>query len=134
MTINIEDHALSIVRSVDGLMELCHTLSKDAGWWIDQKTGEPLIDNPFIVAVKLMLAVTEIAEACEGDRRNLMDNHLPKFKSIAVELSDVLIRVYDLAGALNLPLGEAFAAKLAYNHKRPDHKPENRQKKHGKKY
>lgn len=36
-----------------------------------------------------------------------------------VELADVLIRIFDMAGARGLPLGEALLAKMAYNRTRP---------------
>lgn len=46
----------------------------------------------------LQLVVTEIAEATEGERKNLMDDHLPHRKMGEVELADALIRLLDMAG------------------------------------
>lgn len=100
-------------------------------WWTNLKTGKPLKRN---VGEMLMLCVSELAEAMEGDRKGLMDDHLPHRKMMEVELADCLIRILDICGGLGLDLGGAFVEKLAYNRTRADHKPENRLKKGGKKY
>ncbi len=85
-----------------------------------------------------MLVVTELSEACEADREGnycrVVDiTELPKegFKSLVKdtfedELADVVIRVADLAGSLNIDLESHVKAKLKYN--------ETRKMKHGKKY
>lgn len=54
------------------------------------------------VPTKLQLISTEIAEATEGERKNLMDDHLPHRRMGEVELADALIRVLDLGGYLGL--------------------------------
>lgn len=66
----------------------------NAKWWHD-KEGNRLERNR---GELLMLVVTELAEATEGLRKNLMDDHLPYRKMIEVELSDALIRILDFAG------------------------------------
>lgn len=116
------------------LVDYCHGASKAAGWWNDLATGEPLVDRPHVVAEKLMLIVSEVAEAMEGHRKGLADDKLPHRPMIEVELADAVIRIADLAGALGLDLGGAIAEKMEYNRKRPDHKPENRKADGGKKY
>lgn len=73
-----------------------------------------------------MLVVTEISEAVEADRKDLMDTHLPQRRGIEVELADAVIRIMDIAGGLCLDLGGALEEKLKYNANRPY--------KHGKKY
>jgi NTP pyrophosphatase (non-canonical NTP hydrolase) len=100
-------------------------------WWHDLKTGEKLDRNK---GEMLMLIVSEIAEAMEGERKNLMDSHLPHRKAVEVELADALIRIFDYAGAYGFDLDGAVAEKLAYNATRADHKPENRLKENGKKF
>ena len=81
-----------------------------------------------------MLIVSEIAEAMEGDRKNLMDDHLPYRSMLEVELADAVIRILDLAGREGLDVAGAIHDKLIYNLNRPDHKPENRELANGKKY
>lgn len=124
------------------LVETCHGASKHAGWWTNLKTGEDRTLDALagtelgkaLVAQKLMLAVSELSEALEGHRKGLMDDKLPKRPMIEVELADAVIRIADLAGALNLDLGGAIAEKLAFNAVRPDHKIEARQADGGKTY
>lgn len=115
------------------LVDQCHAASKKAGWWDDLDTGLPLPLTQERVGDKLMLIVTEIAEAKEGHRKNLMDEHLPHRKMLEVELADAIIRIADLAGALGLCLGGAVVEKLKYNANRQDHKIENRKAENGKK-
>lgn len=116
------------------LVDVCHNASVHAGWWHDLETSEYLIFRPHIVGEKLMLIVSEIAEAMEGHRKNLMDDKLPNRKMIEVELADAIIRIADLAGVLELDIGGAIVEKLAFNAQREDHKPENRKLDGGKKY
>lgn len=116
------------------LVEACHEASKGAGWWNDIRTGEELVRRPHVVGEKLMLVVSEVAEAMEGHRKNLPDDKLPHRPMIEVELADAVIRICDLAGALGLDLGGAIAEKMAFNKVRPDHKPENRLAAGGKAY
>jgi len=122
-----------IKLGIDQLVATCHNASKSAGWWSDLTTGEPLELTQERVGDKLMLIVTEIAEAKEGHRKNLRDDHLKERLMVEVELADAVIRIADLAGALGLDLAGAIIEKLAYNANRPDHKIENRKSENGKK-
>jgi NTP pyrophosphatase (non-canonical NTP hydrolase) len=121
----------ALFNSVNLLKHAIHAKNKEAGWWTDLNTGEPLQRN---VGELLMLMVSELAEAMEGHRKNLQDDKLPHRKMIEVELADCLIRIYDAAGGLKLDLAGALVEKLAYNQTRKDHKPEERMKAEGKKY
>ena len=82
----------------------------------------------------LMLIVSEIAEAMEGERKDLMDNHLPERKMVEVELADALIRIFDYAGAHGLDIEGAYQDKREYNRNRPDHTYEVRASEGGKKF
>ena len=119
---------------IDDLMYECHKQSKDAGWWHDINTGKSITENPFAFSNKLMFTVSELSEDMEADRKGLMDDKLPHMDGRVVELADALIRIFDLAGAYNMPLGKAFEEKMAYNANRHDHKIENRQGIGGKAY
>lgn len=140
----LNNEQLDLANAVDNLVAACHSASYDAGWWAHKKSGLDLRDvvrgveaeqdhngilkllGGALVSQKLLLTVTEIAEATEGARKDLMDDKLPHHKMITVELADAIIRACDLAGALNLPLGQALVEKMAFNAVRPDHKMENR--------
>lgn len=124
----------NVDRVMDGLTDtqwLCHGLAEKSGWWLDTETGDDVREWPgkhfnAWVSAKLMLVVSEVAEAMEGHRKGLQDDHLPHRSMLEVELADTVIRILDLAGGLNLDIAGAVVEKLAYNQQRADHKLENR--------
>jgi NTP pyrophosphatase (non-canonical NTP hydrolase) len=115
------------------IIQSCHQDAKEANWW-PMKDGNVDTSNPYLFSSKLMLIVSELAEALEGDRKNLMDDKLPQYHSRETELADAVIRIFDLAGAYNLRLADAFFDKLNYNKTRQDHTTEARNSVNGKKY
>jgi NTP pyrophosphatase (non-canonical NTP hydrolase) len=123
--------------SIDQHMAMCHVSNVAMGWWSDlehfKETGEhkPVERN---VGELLMLITTELSEAFEGHRTNQMSDKIPEFTAMEEELADVLIRLFDTARAAKLRLGEAYAAKFAYNQSRKDHTLEARAQKHGKQF
>ena len=114
-------------------VSVCHEAAVSGGWWHDIKTGES-IKGKRNVPEMLCLVHSEISEAMEGHRKNLMDDKLPHRSSIEVELADALIRILDLGGGLDLDLGGAVAEKMAFNAQRADHKIESRLAENGKAY
>jgi len=124
---------MSIKHDINAAVDACHKASTDAGWWND-KEGNHLTLNPFAFSNKLALVHSELSEALEADRKDLMDDKLPQFHGRATELADAVIRIFDLAGAYNIPLGDAIEAKMAFNAVRPDHKKEAREAAGGKSY
>jgi len=108
---------------------VCH--EANLKWWTVPHTGEHLFRNK---GEMLMLIVSEVAECMESERRGLMDDKLPHRKMAEVELADVLIRIFDYAGAYGYDLEGAFTEKMEYNANREDHKHEARQLADGKEW
>jgi hypothetical protein len=103
----------------------------NAKWWINLETGEKLERN---VGELLCLVHSEISEAMEGHRKNLQDDKLPHRKMFEVEIVDAFIRLFDIAGGMNLDIEGAYIEKMRYNASRVDHTREHRLSEHGKKY
>lgn len=100
-------------------------------WWVNLFDGTPLNRN---FGELLALVHSEISEALEGHRKDLMDDKIPHRKMVEVELADAVIRIFDICGAYGYDLEGAYQEKMAYNANREDHKRENRLKENGKKY
>jgi NTP pyrophosphatase (non-canonical NTP hydrolase) len=103
----------------------------NAKWWVDINTGEPLKRNK---GELLALIHSEISEALEGERKNLMDDKLPHRRMAEVELVDAIIRILDYAGGFGYDLQGAFDDKMAYNSQREDHTHEARRNAGGKQF
>lgn len=121
------------------LIKKIHEQNVQAGWWTDLNTGESLTSKNGEPAKRnipemLCLIHSEISEAMEGHRKNLMDDKLPHRSMLEVELADAVIRICDMAGGLGLDLDSAINEKLEFNKKRSDHKIENRLTENGKKF
>jgi NTP pyrophosphatase (non-canonical NTP hydrolase) len=115
--------------TLNELREMCHKANER--FWQDIHTGEKIVRNK---GELLMLIVTEIAEATEGERRDLPDDKLPHRRMAEVELADALIRIFDYAGGFGYDLEGAFWEKMEYNRKRTDHTHEARRAEGGKKW
>lgn len=76
-------------------------------------------DEPRETGTLIALIHSELSEALEADRKNDKAN-------FAEELADVVIRIADLCGGLNIDLERAIIDKMKINAKRPY--------KHGKNY
>lgn len=120
---------LRTLRSLDAWADRIHKLNEK--WWVNPHTGEPIERN---IGEMLMLVTSELAEALEGHRKNLMDEKLPQYKNFDVEIADAFIRLFDICGGLGIDLEAIVEDKLAYNAVREDHKLENRVKPGGKAY
>lgn len=130
----------NIVTAGQDLQWFCHGQARTNGWWTELGTGVdltskgyPRVQPTVNVGEKLMLITTEVAEAMEGHRKLLMDDHLPDRTMLEVELADAVIRIFDMSGGLGLDVAGAIADKLAYNATRADHTLEARRAVGGKK-
>lgn len=123
------EEARDTAAQLNLLSEVCHKANQK--WWHDPLTGELLQRNK---GEMLMLMVSEIAEAMEGERKDLMDDKLPHRRMVEVELADTLIRIFDYAGAYRLDLGGALVEKMAFNATRADHSNTARLQPNGKKF
>lgn len=72
------------------LQNKIHQQNVDMGWWDESR--------PFSTFVCLFHS--ELSEAMEGDRKGLMDDHLPHYPMFQVELADFVIRCLDFLGSV----------------------------------
>jgi len=101
---------------INNISAIVYLDNKAKGFWENERSNAELI----------ALMHSELSEALEADRKDLMDDKLPNRKGFEVELADAVIRIFDTAGARGLDLGGAILEKLEYN--------KSREYKHGKKY
>lgn len=131
------DHDKNVANAINDICQDIHTHNAEVGWYdgserySDPDTGIP---DKYYIPTKLCLAHSEISEAMEGFRKGLKDDHLPHHDMFAVELADACIRIFDLAGYFDIPLGDIIQEKRGYNKHREDHKREVRAASAGKSF
>lgn len=103
------------MRNLNELAKRVHLAN--AKWWQDLQTGQRIDRNK---GELLSLVVSEISEALEGERKDLMDDKLPHRKMAEVEMADALIRLCDYAGGFGYELGNS----IGYNPSVSDNKGE----------
>lgn len=102
-------NSVDFVRSFEYLGNRAHKIALSKGF-NNKKTNE---------LVQIALMHSELGEATEAYRKDLQDNHIPKFKGLEAELADTVIRIMNMAAAKKLRVAEAIVAKMEYNRGRP---------------
>lgn len=108
--------------------------NKAKGFWKYREETPQLIRNffpeeiaeEFAIAVEkaynaqaIALMHSELSEALEADRKDLMDDKLTHRKGLEVELADAVIRIMDFSQGKDLDVDGAVLEKLNYNKTRP---------------
>ena len=120
-----------IEKNLNYYSRLCHIANEK--WWQDINTGEPIKRNK---GELLALIHSEISEALEGERKDLMDDKLLQYPMAQVELVDALIRIFDYFAGFHpdANIQQIFDAKMKYNSTRVDHTHEARRIAGGKQF
>lgn len=107
-----------VITAIRELIKLSHEIAKEHGWW---DGGERSLGDQFANFH------SEISEAWEEIRKGMVLNGIyysdtdegPKPEGVAVELADLMIRVFDTCGFYGIPLVRALNEKMEYNKNRP---------------
>ena len=121
---------LAATKGLEEVVTLTHTAAVSRHWWHDAE-GTPTQRN---LGEIIALIHSELSEGLEAARKDLQSDHITDYTGLEEELADAIVRICDLAGALNLRLGDALVAKVLYNLKRTDHDLANRQAPSGKQF
>jgi len=98
--------------TIDSLVAEAHATARDKGWWEDVEAPEQRVPEA------LALIHSEVSEALEeyrSDTTEYRERADGKPEGLGVELADAIIRIADLAGALNIDLTFCLRRKLAFN-------------------
>lgn len=83
------------------LRDQIHAANVKAGWWTNIQTGESILTTRNRPEM-LCLIGSELVEAYLDQYK--LDDHLPQFPALHVEIADAVIRILDLAGADQIDL------------------------------
>ena len=103
--------------TLNQLVDRAHKNSKDKGFW-DIASDESLVNLTEILIMKMALVHTEVSEGVEAIR----DGNLTaeeRIDAFGEEMADVIIRVMDVCGKLDIDLEVELLKKMNKNEKRP---------------
>ena len=100
-----------------------HANARNKGFWTKRDEVLNLCDahglgqfgRKLIASQLRELIISEMGEACEGDRKSAMDDKVPEYTAVEAELADVIIRIGDYSASFGLRVAEAVIAKMAMN-------------------
>ena len=75
-------------------------------------------DKPVDFGTRIALMHSELSEALEAHRKDLMDDKLPHRTGVEVELADCIIRILDCSALMGFDIQGAVLEKMAYNETR----------------
>jgi NTP pyrophosphatase (non-canonical NTP hydrolase) len=97
--------AAYVIDLMNQLKAEIHETAVSKGWW----------DEPREVGTLIALIHSELSEGLEAAREDLPDDKLPDFSGLEVELADAIIRILDMAAAMELQVVEAMMEKVKLN-------------------
>lgn len=105
------DHRF-IIDDINNVANEIHIVMVKKGFWNNGKNNKEVRIDENVIPAKLMLVVTELAEAMEAFR----DDNKENFEE---EIADTFIRLLDLCGAFDINIREEICKKMEKNVKRP---------------
>lgn len=118
---------MTTFKTIDDYESEIVAWGKTKGWDMSKcLSADPDVKRDFVLH-KLMLVVTEIAEAAEAVRDDEyaqtggvwgQDDQITKPEGMVSELADAVIRIMHLTGAMGFSLEHAIRDKMEYNRQR----------------
>jgi NTP pyrophosphatase (non-canonical NTP hydrolase) len=104
---------------INSVAEACGEISEEKGFHNDWKHAESENAAMNVVATKLMLTVSELSEALEEMRDHGIGKDGRYQGRFGEELADAVIRIFDLASMMRIPIGDEVIRKMLRNADRP---------------